>query len=108
MSEETIKDPRDLNGDGKVTLDEKIKYAASKAGEKLGKVADEVKENAKELYAKAAPKAKEVFDEMKENAEGLVDKAKEKFDLGGGKKTCCGEKPAEPCEAKPCDEVEKA
>ena len=39
MAEETIKDPRDLNGDGKVTLDEKIKYAASKAGEKLSEVA---------------------------------------------------------------------
>ena len=32
MSEES-KDPRDLNGDGKVTLGEKIQYAAGKAGQ---------------------------------------------------------------------------
>jgi uncharacterized protein YjbJ (UPF0337 family) len=77
MSEETKKDPRDLNDDGKVTLDEKIKYAAGKAGEKLGEVAEEMKENAKELYEKAAPKAKEIYGEMKENAAELVGKAKE-------------------------------
>ena len=71
------KDPRDLNGDGKVTLDEKIKYAAAKAGEKLGEVAGEMKDNAKKLYDKAAPKAKEVFAEMKENAEDLVAEARE-------------------------------
>ena len=57
MSEES-KDPRDLNGDGKVTLGEKIQYAAGKAGEKVKEVAGEMKENAKDLYAKAAPKAK--------------------------------------------------
>ena len=80
MSEE-IKDPRDLNGDGKVTLDEKIKYAAGKAGEKLSEIAGEVKDNAKELYAKAAPKAKEVLAEMKDNAEDLADKARAKMDV---------------------------
>ena len=64
MSEET-KDPRDLNGDGKVTFEEKVKYAAGKAGEKLKEVSAEMKENAKELYAKAAPKAKEVYAEVK-------------------------------------------
>ncbi|MBO4476355.1 MAG: hypothetical protein J5737_06515 [Bacteroidales bacterium] len=79
MSEE-IKDPRDLNGDGKVTLEEKIKYAAGKAGEKLNEVAGEMKENAKDLYAKAAPKAKEVLGEMKENAVEMMDKAKDKID----------------------------
>ncbi|MBQ6959014.1 MAG: hypothetical protein IKG90_01680 [Bacteroidales bacterium] len=78
--EECCKDPRDLNGDGKVTLDEKIKYAAGKAGEKMKEVAGEMKENAKNLYDKAAPKAKEVFAEMKENAENLMDKAKDKID----------------------------
>lgn len=77
---ENKKDPRDLNGDGKVTLDEKIKYAAGKAGEKLSEVAGEMKENAKELYEKAAPKAKEVLSEMKENAEDLAEKAKVKMD----------------------------
>ena len=76
MSEE-LKDPRDLNADGKVTLEEKIKYAAGKAGEKLGEVAEEMKANAKDLYEKAAPKAKEVLGEMKENAAELAGKAKE-------------------------------
>jgi ElaB/YqjD/DUF883 family membrane-anchored ribosome-binding protein len=76
----TPKDPRDLNGDGKVTIEEKIKYAACKAGEKLSEVAGEVKENAKELYDKAAPKAREIYGEMKENAAELMDKAKDKID----------------------------
>ena len=31
MCEETPKDPRDLNGDGKVTLTEKIQYKADQA-----------------------------------------------------------------------------
>ena len=94
MSEE-IKDPRDLNGDGKVTLDEKIKYAAGKASEKLKEVSAEVKENANDLYAKAAPKAKEVYAEMKENAQELagkaregIDKAKDKIDALKEKKEC--------------------
>lgn len=78
--EENCKDPRDLNGDGKVTFDEKIKYAAAKAGEKLSAVAGEMKDNAKELYEKAAPKAKEIFAEMKENAENLAEKAKGKIE----------------------------
>ena len=104
MSEET-KDPRDLNGDGKVTLEEKIKYAAGKAGEKLKEVSEEVKENAKDLYAKAAPKAKEVYAEMKENAQELagkaregLDKAKDKIDAMKEKKACtkCPETPKAP------------
>ena len=90
MSEE-LKDPRDLNGDGKVSLEEKIKFAAGKAGEKLGEVAEEMKANAKDLYEKNAPKAKEILNEMKgnaaelagkakEGAAGLMDKAKDKMD----------------------------
>ena len=75
MSEETLKDPRDLNSDGKVTLDEKIKCAAAKASKKFNEVADEMVDNAKDLYEKAAPKAKEVIGEMKGNAAGLMDKA---------------------------------
>ena len=95
MSEET-KDPRALNGDGKVTLEEKIKYAANKAGEKISVMAGEMKENAKELYDKAAPKAKEVFAEMKENATELVDKAKDKVDSLKAKKEGKSDVPAEP------------
>jgi len=75
MSEETLKDPRDLNSDGKVTLDEKIKCAAAKASKKFNEVADEMVDNAKDLYEKAAPKAKEVFGEMKGNADKLMDEA---------------------------------
>ena len=71
MSEETLKDPRDLNGDGKVTLGEKIQHAAEVAGKKMGEVADEMV---------VAPKAKEVLGEMKENASGLMDKARCEMD----------------------------
>ena len=80
MEEENIKDPRDLNGDGKVTLDEKIKYAASKAGEKISVVAGEVKEGAKKLYDKAAPKAKEALAEAKCKIENLKEKKEPKVE----------------------------
>ena len=76
MAEETIKDPRDLNGDGKVSFDEKLKYAAAKAGEKISAVAGDVKEKSKELYDKAAPKAKEAFADVKEKGASLAEKAK--------------------------------
>ena len=79
MAEETIKDPRDLNGDGKVTFDEKLKYAATKAGEKISEVAGNVKEKSKELYDKAAPKAKEAFANVKEKSADLAGKAKDKL-----------------------------
>ena len=78
MEEEKINDPRDLNGDGKVTLDEKVKYAASKAGEKITEVAGNVKCGAKKLYDKAAPKAKEAFAEAKCKIEGLKGKKEDK------------------------------
>lgn len=78
MEVENIKDPRDLNGDGKVTLDEKIKYAAGKAGEKLSEMAGEVKESAKNLYDKAAPKAKEALAEVKEKIGNLTEKKEDK------------------------------
>ncbi|MBR0255348.1 MAG: hypothetical protein IJQ69_05480 [Bacteroidales bacterium] len=87
MSEETLKDPRDLNSDGKVSLDEKLKCAAAKASKKFNEVADEMVDNAKDLYDKASPKAKEIIGEVKENtgklmddAAGLMDKAKDKID----------------------------
>ena len=79
MSEE-LKDPRDLNNDGKVTLGEKIQHAAEIAGKKIGEVADEMVDNAKDLYEKASPKAKEVFGEMKESAADLMDKARTEMD----------------------------
>ena len=93
MEEEMNKDPRDLNGDGKVTIDEKIKYAAAKAGEKIEEAAAEVKVGAKKLYDKAAPKAKEVFAEVKVKAEDLSDKAKCKINSLKDKKE--EDKPAE-------------
>ena len=79
MSEE-LKDPRDLNGDGKVTIGEKIQHAAEVAGKKLGEVADEMAVNAKDIYAKASPKAKEIFGEVKDNAADLMDKARNEMD----------------------------
>ena len=79
MSEE-LKDSRDLNNDGKVTLGEKIQHAAEIAGKKIGEVADEMVDNAKDLYEKASPKAKEVFGEMKESAADLMDKARTEMD----------------------------
>ncbi|MBR6003004.1 MAG: hypothetical protein IK045_09120 [Bacteroidales bacterium] len=43
MEEDKKLDPRDLDGDGKVTLEEKIKFAAGQASKKLNDVVDEVK-----------------------------------------------------------------
>ena len=57
-------DPRDLNQDGKVTLGEKVQYAA-------GKVADK----SKELYAEAKDKAAD----LKEKAADKIDTAKQKI-----------------------------
>lgn len=103
MSEQNEFDPRDLNQDGKVSLDERIKAAADKAGEVLktaagavaegtGKVTGQVKtyadmtpEERKEKNAelkgkasgfaeKAAGAAKEVFEEIKESAEKIFKK----------------------------------
>ena len=69
MEEQIKKDPRDLNGDGKVTLEEKLKYAAN-----------EVMDEAKKLYDKAAPKAKELFVEAREKGEELAEKAHDKLE----------------------------
>lgn len=85
MSEEVKKDPRDLNGDGKVTLGEKVQYAAEKAGEKIEAAIADAKEDAKEalgeakeLYSKASDKAKDMYAEAKESAKDLYDKAADK------------------------------
>ena len=65
MSEENVNNPMDLNGDGKVTFEEKVKYYAGKAGEKIDQAMGQLKEDAKgtaaeakEFYAKAEVKAK--------------------------------------------------
>ena len=50
---EDIKNPMDLNGDGKVTIAEKVQY-------KAGQAYDKIKEEAKEAYDKASLKAKHV------------------------------------------------
>ncbi|MBQ4189486.1 MAG: hypothetical protein II660_05825, partial [Bacteroidales bacterium] len=52
MAEE-VKNPMDLNGDGKVTIAEKVQY-------KAGQAYDKIKEEAKDLGEKAAVKAKEL------------------------------------------------
>ena len=84
--QETI-DPRDLNGDGKVTLSEKIQYAAGQAAEKAKVVYFEGKEKTVEVAGKVAVKSKEVADkskelyaEAKEKAGDLKEKAADKID----------------------------
>ncbi len=52
MEEEKKLDPRDLDGDGKVTLEEKFKYAVSQAKEKLEEVVEEAKGKVENLTGK--------------------------------------------------------
>ena len=66
MNEENAKDPRDLNGDGKVSLNEKLTYMANEA------------DDAKEFAGKAADKAEELFAEAKVKANEFADKASDK------------------------------
>lgn len=95
MSEEKF-DPRDLNQDGKVTLEEKIRYAAGKASDAISGAAKAVKDYAQgtpeerkakneEIKGKishAADKveegAKKVYGEVKEGAEKLFKKEEPK------------------------------
>ena len=97
MSEENVKNPMDLNGDGKVTLDERVKYMAGKAGEKIEQAMEQIKadaketavgakgfyekaaEKAKDVYGKAADKAKDVYADAKEGAAKAAEKAKEVY-----------------------------
>ena len=58
-------DPRDLNGDGKVTLKEKVQYTANQAVDK----AKDVYAEAKEEVAEAAGKAKAKVSELKNKKE---------------------------------------
>ena len=89
-TQETL-DPRDLNGDGKVTLKEKVQYAAGQAAEKAKEVAGKVADKSKEVYAEAkektvevagkvADKSKEIYAEAKEKAVDLKEKAADKID----------------------------
>ena len=66
MSEEINQefDKRDLNKDGKVTLSEKIEYAAGQAQDKL----QDAIEDAKAVFKEAAGVAKEKYAEYKEKA----------------------------------------
>ena len=90
MSEENVKNPMDLNGDGKVTFGEKVQYTAGKAAEKVeeavNKVYDGVKEDAKDaledakkLYGKASEKAKDLGDKAKDVYSEAADKAKDAY-----------------------------
>ena len=73
-------DPRDLNQDGKVTLGEKVQYAAGKAAEKAKEVYAEAKEKTVEVAGKVADKSKELYAEAKEKAVDLKEKAADKID----------------------------
>lgn len=69
MSDEPKKKPMDLDGDGKVTLDEAKQYAKEKAAELAGKAkvkAAELKEEAAEVAVKAKAKAAEIGEEVKD------------------------------------------
>ena len=86
MSDENVKNPMDLNGDGKVTFAEKVQYAADKAGEKIDQAMGQIKEDAKdvagkvkEAYGKAADKTKEVCAEATEAVKEAVDEVKPLF-----------------------------
>ena len=68
MSEENVKNPMDLNGDGKVTLGEKVQYGVGKAQEKVEKAIGDIADDAKEAYGKAKEKGKEYYDVAKEKA----------------------------------------
>ena len=46
MNEENAKDPRDLNGDGKVSLNEKLTYMANEASDKLEAAASKLADDA--------------------------------------------------------------
>ena len=89
MSEEQF-DPRDLNKDGKVTLEEKLRYAAGKAGAAISSAAKNIKEDATEMvgkvkdYKNATPeerKAKndEVKGKVSDAADKVEDAAKKVF-----------------------------
>lgn len=84
-------DPRDLNKDGKVSVKEKLQFAADKAIEAADSAADAIREGAQELYGKVkdyqalSPEDKKaVQDQWKEKvsdaAEKVADSAKEAFE----------------------------
>ena len=68
MCEDNVKDPRDLNGDGKVTVSEKIQYKVNQAKEKLDVAIDEAKEDAKAQTADMVEKAREQIENERETA----------------------------------------
>lgn len=68
MSEENVKNPMDLNGDGKVTFGEKVQYKAGQAADK-----------AKDVYAKASEKVKDAYADAKEDFVEAKDLAKSKI-----------------------------
>lgn len=76
-------DPRDLDGDGKVTLKEKVQYAAGQAADKAKEIYAEAKEKTVEVVGKAAEKGKEFYAEAKEKtvevAGKVADKSKELY-----------------------------
>ena len=82
MSENVNKNPMDLNGDGKVTLGEKVEYTVGKAQEKLEEAFQEIKEDAKD----ALGDAQELYDKAKEEiSEAAADAKKKLQDLKDNK-----------------------
>ena len=66
MNEDYTKDPRDLDGDGKVTLNEKLTYIATEASEQLDKLAQEATVLADKALNKAGEAIDKACDTLKE------------------------------------------
>lgn len=104
MYNQNERDPRDLNGDGNVSFEEKVRAAADYVGKKIDEFADkasaaiteetkelrqEAKETiaeakafvgrGKEVYSDAAEKAKEAYNVARDSVFEAADKAKEKI-----------------------------
>ena len=73
-------DPRDLDGDGKVTLKEKVQYAAGQAADKAKEIYAEAKDKTVEVAGKVADKSKELYAEAKDKAADVKDKAADALD----------------------------
>ncbi len=79
MSEENVKNPMDLNGDGKVTLGEKVQYNVGKAQEKVEKAINDIAADAKDVAGKVVEKGKEYYDVAADKAKDVADKAKDVY-----------------------------
>lgn len=105
-------DPRDLNQDGKVTMAEKIQYAATKAAEAIKETATEVAGKVK-AYTDATPEERQAKnEELKAKANEVISKvtegAKEVYGEIKENVAAIGKKPEAPVEAPQPEEAPEA